>query len=177
MLFGHRMGASVAHETARRLRERRPGLVRLLVVSARCAAAVASPGQEHLLSRERFVEVLRAQGGTDESIFKREDLLDYLLPIIRSGYRLIETYQPPRDDRLPVDVLAFAGADDPTVRVADVLAWAEVTGASFDGMVFPGGHFHLRENPAPVIEELIRRLRLIDDTAAPPDGRPAVQVT
>ncbi|MDT3442947.1 MULTISPECIES: thioesterase II family protein [unclassified Pseudofrankia] len=177
VLFGHSMGASVAHETARRLRERRPGLVRLLVVSARAAPSVASPGQEHLLSRERFLEVLRGQGGTDESILEHEDLLDYLLPIIRNDYRLIETYRPPSDDRLPVDILAFAGADDPTVRVADVLAWADVTTASFDGMIFPGGHFYLRENPAPVITELVRHLRLVDQREPSREARSTPEPT
>jgi pyochelin biosynthetic protein PchC len=172
VLFGHSMGASVAYETARRLRERRPSLVRLLVVSARAAPTVVRPGQDHMLSRERFVEVLRAQGGTDESIFDHEDLLDYLLPIIRNDYRLIETYRPPSDVRLPVDIVAFAGADDLTVRVADVLAWADATTASFDGMIFPGGHFYLREDPAPVVTELVRRLRLAGQREPSRGGRP-----
>ncbi|WP_261562969.1 thioesterase II family protein, partial [Frankia tisae] len=145
VLFGHSMGASVAYETARSLHALVPGSVGLLVVSARMAPVVDDRGDRpvvHRLPRDAFVDVLRAHGGTDEAVFDHAELMDLLVPIVRNDYRLIETYRPPADPALPVDIVAFAAADDQTVAVPDVLAWAAVTTAGFSHAVFPGSHFY-----------------------------------
>lgn len=167
VLFGHSMGGAVAYETARRLLSRQPGLVRRLVVSARPAPAAIRPSAVHTYGRQRFLDALRSLGGTDAAVFEHQELVDYLLPIVRNDYRLIETYRPPADPRLALDILAFAAAHDPSAPVEDVLAWADVTTTRFDYAVFPGGHFYLRDSPAPVVAELVRRLRPLVD--APPD--------
>lgn len=161
VLFGHSMGASVAYETARRLQARAPGSVARLVVSARTAPTVARPPDRplvHLLPQAAFIDVLRAHGGTAEEFFEHDELVQLLLPVVRSDYRLIETYLPPPDPTLGVDIVALAATDDPTVAVADVLAWAAVTSAGFTHAVFPGRHFYLQTDPEPVRAELARHL-------------------
>ncbi|WP_261571094.1 thioesterase II family protein [Frankia gtarii] len=174
ILLGHSMGASVAYETARRLRTRVPGSVARLVVSARSAPGVGRPTRVHTLPRDQFIDVLRAHGGTDEALFEHDELMDLVIPAVRNDYRLIETYQPPADPTLPVDVVAFAATDDRTVRVEDVLAWAGTTTTGFDHAVFPGSHFYLLAEPGPVIAELTRHLPVPSGRASRPADASAI---
>ncbi|MFC5722991.1 thioesterase II family protein [Streptomyces gamaensis] len=160
-LFGHSMGASVAHEVARRLTAHRPGSVHHLIVSARQGPSrqpAVPPGQmTHLLPDDGVVAALRALGG-DVRALADPDLRAVLLPAIRADHRLIESYRPAPGVRLRTDITALAATDDPSAPVTDVAAWAEATHGSFALHTFPGGHFYLAEHRAAVIEAITRAL-------------------
>lgn len=147
VVFGHSMGALIAYEMA--LAMEAAGMQPLrLVVSARCAPHFP-PRREavHDLSDERLVAELRALGGTPEEFFRSRELQDLFLPMLRSDFRLSETYLRPDPQPLACDLVALAGADDAHARANDVEQWHAIAGGRFALHVLEGGHFFLFDDP------------------------------
>jgi pyochelin biosynthetic protein PchC len=156
-LFGHSMGASVAYEVALRL-QRRPGAVLdTLLVSARL------PPRHHLPAPlpqddEALLADVRSLDPDGSAILDDPDMRDVLLPTIRADYRVADTYRPSGCAVVGVPVVAYVGDRDPSVTAWQMRAWAEITTAGFDVLVFTGHHFYLRFHEAELVHDIARRL-------------------
>lgn len=143
VFFGHSMGASVAHEVARRLHARRLRSPALLVTSGRPGPRFQKPGDKHLDDDRLWAEVTRL-GGTAPELAASDHLRRLVLPALRADYRLIETYRPPQDGGLQCPVASAAGHCDDEVTADELRGWQDVTSGPFCYRLFPGGHFYLR---------------------------------
>jgi pyochelin biosynthetic protein PchC len=143
--FGHSMGASVAHEVARRRAARGRPLPERLIVSARPGPARQKPGDKHLDEDRLWADVC-ALGGTDPRLLAMPEIRAMALPAIRADYQLIETYRPGLGTDLDVPVTACLSDRDPEVTRADAEAWRVVTTGPFEVKCFPGDHFYLRND-------------------------------
>jgi pyochelin biosynthetic protein PchC len=101
---------------------------------------------------------VRGLGGTDDEALANRELRAMLTPMVRSDYRLVETYVPAAGHPLGCPVTALTGRDDSEVRVAEAETWHEVTTGAFDLDVFPGDHFYLVPQRAALLSALMRRL-------------------
>jgi pyochelin biosynthetic protein PchC len=154
------MGASVAHETALRLRADSGRDLAALFVSGR-----AGPGRQR---DQRLADVSDAQlvrdvarlGGMDASAFTDPELLDLVLPAIRADYGLLGRYRASAGDGgFSCPVVACYGDDDPDVDEVSASAWSDVTWADYEQRVYPGGHFYLTDHAPTVLEDVFSRLR------------------
>lgn len=171
--FGHSMGASVAYEVACRLAASgRPAPVRLLV-SGRAAP--------HRLSRtplvgegdDALIADVRRRGGPLTAALDDPDLLDLVLPAIRSDYRLVDDYAARARLRvLDTDVTAYYGDADPDVPAASMLAWGDVSPGRFDARCFAGDHFYLVPRAAELAGDIAERLRTARSTGTPAGPAP-----
>ncbi|MCH0541716.1 thioesterase [Streptomyces sp. MUM 203J] len=143
-LFGHSMGATLAYEVARRLRSDGRGAAALFV-SARTAPHRSVDHGRHELSDRELVEDVLALGGTAAGVLDDPELLEMVLPSIRSDYRAVGSYRHAPGPLLDCAVHAFTGVSDPRVPVAELRHWAECTEGPFGLEVFSGGHFYLVE--------------------------------
>lgn len=159
-LFGHSMGASVAHEATVRL-ERAGRPVSMLFVSGRAAP--------HRLRPTRL-----GAGGSDEDLLAEVRRLDprsgplltmpgieqLVLPAIRGDYRLLSSYSAHQPTTVRAPIVGYAGTDDPEVPVAEVASWREVSSTSFELRTFDGSHFFLAaaEAETEVVADLGSRL-------------------
>ncbi|GIJ32685.1 thioesterase II family protein [Micromonospora sediminimaris] len=167
VLFGHSMGAVVAYEVARRLTAAGDPPA-ALVVSGHPAPHLARPGQVHLGSDDELIEELRRTEATHLDILDDPVLIQAFLPVIRSDYRLSETYRPLPGVRLRAPVTVLYGDRDPEVTVAEATGWHDATDGACELHVFPGGHFYLDEHRDAVVELLTARARAISATSAVP---------
>lgn len=160
VFFGHSMGAAVAYETALALHRLGLPMPQRLVLSGKEAPEHVEYGEIHLRDDDGLVAELVGLGGTGTAVLEHPELRELLLPIVRSDYKLIETYQPTEAPKLSCPVTAFVGEDDPELTIEQARDWQRTTTGEFDLQVFPGDHFYLMDGRAQVVAALTRRLPL-----------------
>jgi surfactin synthase thioesterase subunit len=144
VLFGHSLGALLAYEATRHLRETGGPLPRHLVVSGSVSPRRRRPEK---LSDDpvRAVAQLRELTGQPEA-FADPEIRDLLLPALRADIAMSEGYRPQPHRPLPVPLTALRGTADASVPAADWRDWAAYTSAGFRAVEFPGGHMYLTES-------------------------------
>lgn len=143
VLFGHCMGASVAHEVALRLQERgRPPAA--LCVSGRQPPHVVLDAGGSLNTDEEIIAHAVGLDASRAAAFEDPDLREVVLPAVRADYRMVLSYSG--GERAPLDcpIYGYAGADDPELSPKDMDGWADMTQGDFRLRVLPGGHFFIK---------------------------------
>jgi pyochelin biosynthesis protein PchC len=156
-LFGHSVGAAIAHEVTRLLEIEHISPLRLFVSGRR------GPQHERLTSRycedeeKLWIDVCRL-GGTPEQLYRNEYVRAVMIPILRNDYRLSETYLPADLRRLLCPVTALTGDEDAEVTQEQAQAWRAVSSREFKLHVFSGGHFYLVRRSAEVLQIITQEL-------------------
>ncbi|MFH0900613.1 MAG: alpha/beta fold hydrolase [Pseudomonadota bacterium] len=165
VFFGHSMGALLAFELARSLRQSSLALPTHLLVSGHGAPQL--PRQDHRwheLPDGEFLAKVRGLGGIPDDLFDRAEeraLLELLLPTLRADFEVAETWSYVAEPPLEVPIAAFGGIDDREVSSEALDAWREQTERSFSRHLLAGNHFFIRTAHA----ELVARIgRLISMT-------------
>lgn len=153
--FGHSMGALIAFELARRLRQQGNGHLVHLFVSARSAPQVLNAEEPiyHLPTTE-FIAKLRQLNGTPEIILQNAELQQMILPVLRADLELNETYSYTAQPPLDVPISAFAGQHDPRVTQESVAHWSAQTSKTFALRVFAGDHFFVNTHQAELLQAI-----------------------
>jgi surfactin synthase thioesterase subunit len=160
VFFGHSLGALLAYETARLLRERgRPEPERLLL------SAKAAPHHQHLdppvrdlAGKELLAEVGRRYGGLPPELAANPDLVDLMLPACRGDFAMVETYRHRPGPPLACPITILGGDADPVPR-QHLAGWCGYTTEEVEFRMFPGGHFYFREQWEAVSEVVREALR------------------
>lgn len=157
-IFGHGMGAVVAHEAVTALARRGVPPPALLAVSAREAPQFHQPGSLYAGSDQELIDELMRLGGTDPALLAMPEMRRLILPVLRADYGLIERWRPDALQPVSCPIAAFVGSSDPKLDDAQVRGWSEWTTASFTLDSFSGGHLYFSPDPQPLIERLRARL-------------------
>ncbi|MET9558536.1 alpha/beta fold hydrolase [Streptomyces sp. NPDC006645] len=168
VLYGHSMGALIAHDLTL-LRQERGSRPPERLIAGACAApgraGVAGLGALAELADRELLELMLAGGGTSAALLNHPEWMKWALGLLRNDLRLCGS-RPERPGgallSCPVDV--FAGLDDSLVPVEEAEQWADRTTGAFRAHWFPGGHFFTRESEA----AFLGRLRDVLDTVRVP---------
>jgi medium-chain acyl-[acyl-carrier-protein] hydrolase len=158
ILFGHSMGALIAYELARRLKERGISPAYLIVSGYRSPDRPRRNRTLHHLPDAELVDALRDYGGTPAKILEHEEMLQILLPMLRADFRLNETYVYTPGSTLNCPLTALAGLTDKLVTPDEMTGWGEKTEGDFSLVRIPGGHFFILECPDLVLETVQNRI-------------------
>jgi medium-chain acyl-[acyl-carrier-protein] hydrolase len=153
-LFGHSMGAYIAHAVARRLSAGGGPAAAHLFVSA-AAAPDWTPRNPplHSLPDRELIGALARLGGTPAAVLARDELVSALLPTLRADLALAETYTAARSETVSCPITAFGGAADAIDRRA-LQGWSAFTDGAFRLRVFPGEHFYLAGAGSELADEI-----------------------
>lgn len=157
-LFGHSMGASLAHEVAVRLQYLHGVRLDGLYVSSRKAPHRVTPKDAYLDGDEAVLAEVRRLGGTDGGLLDDPDLRELVLPAIRSDFRIVGTYRPRAATAVDCPVTAYIGDQDADISVEDMREWSAIAPAGFDLRVLPGDHFYLIPQRDALIRDLAGRI-------------------
>jgi surfactin synthase thioesterase subunit len=144
ILFGHSMGALLAHELCRAL---------TALGSPPAALVLSAMSPAHLVDRAAcraltddpaaLLDHVRDLGATPPEVLRRPEMRELVLRTMRADLGLLAAFPDPPADRIPasVSVLALSGRSDDVYPPHTVAAW-EPFAERWQGMrVLPGGHF------------------------------------
>ncbi|PTM58826.1 surfactin synthase thioesterase subunit [Desmospora activa DSM 45169] len=145
VFFGHSMGALVAFELARYLMNVGAPAPVHLFLSAFPAPHLLLPKDmdQYRLSDDDFIDHVKKLGGIPEEVWRHRELVDMVLPLIRSDFRLFQTYQYQEGTPLPCGITVFGGMDDQEIPMENLSAWEKHSGEAFKLQMFTGGAFLL----------------------------------
>ncbi|MFL5884107.1 MAG: thioesterase II family protein [Thermoleophilaceae bacterium] len=166
--FGHSMGALIAFETARALRDRGGPLPSILMVAGQAAPHLsAGTDTVHDLPDDEFQAHLRQMGGTPPEILESDELMRVLLPSLRADFQICDTYAYSPGAPLELDVRAYAAVDDREASLDEIEAWREHGTGEFALELFAGGHFFIHTAGRAVAQSVAEAC---DGLAATPRG-------
>jgi surfactin synthase thioesterase subunit len=160
-LFGHSLGALIAFELARRLRERGiAGLTHLFVSGAFAPQlTLEGPPLRFVEGDGAFLEAMATKyGGVPKIVLEQPDLRASIVPALRADITLSETYRYRDAPPLECPLTAYAGAADPIVSVERLTPWREQTIADFSCRLFDGHHFYLNREREALLDDIAQRL-------------------
>lgn len=156
VFFGHSLGALIAYETTRALRDRGRQQPARLLISAKAAPhhQHSAPPIRDLSGPELLAEIGRRYGGLPLELTTNPDLVDLMLPGCRGDFAMLETYSHRSGPPLtcPITVL---GGDADTISRRQLAEWCRYTTEEIEYRMFSGGHFYLRDQ-WPAVAEVIR---------------------
>lgn len=158
-LFGHSMGASIAHRLTRVLADDHGLAPRHFFASG--AGAPHIPKKKrilHDLSDEDFFAALRDLGGTPPAVLASAELMELFEPMLRADMRVSETYVCDPADRITAPLTLLTGAEDEEVDEGRQRAWSELAAGPFRHVELPGDHFFIKSAEDAVLAEVRRSL-------------------
>jgi medium-chain acyl-[acyl-carrier-protein] hydrolase len=158
-VFGHSMGAVVAFEIARRLRQiGRPPI--MLGVSGWRGPSLPErlPPLAHLPVDEFALAIQDRFGAVPRAVLEDRELLALLIPTLRADVGLVERYRYQTDLPLSCPIVAYGGESDPHATESDLQTWGRETSGAHHVRLFPGGHFFLQSARDQLLAHLKRDL-------------------
>lgn len=155
-LFGHSMGALLAHRCAQLAAEARAPLPAALFVSSSAVPGrrgdSGAPLPSPLTPEAVWAYVVR-MGGVPQCVVESAEFRDYLAPILLADFSAVEAWRPPPATPLPIPIAAFLGSDD-LVTEPQARQWAVLTTRGCEVHKFSGNHFYLQDHWAALAERI-----------------------
>ncbi len=149
-LFGHSFGGILSFEVARILQEKWQRTPDYLIVSASEPPQNSwNPREQmHLLDDKEFLNRMIAMGGVPKEIQPYQELLEFMLPLVRSDIKALETYRYQEGPALKCPLIVLGGHEDSKVDQKQLVDWGHVAAQTPLVKIFPGGHFYyLKQRP------------------------------
>ena len=145
--FGHSMGALIAFELARHLKQEYRAEPVHLFVSGRCSPQTVNEPFDLELIGSRLSEMLADS-----------ELMELMLPVLRADVALCQSYVYTPGPPFSFPITAFGGLDDRGVSRTAIEGWRQHTTGPFVLRMLPGDHLFLNTSTAPLLEAISREL-------------------
>jgi medium-chain acyl-[acyl-carrier-protein] hydrolase len=156
-LFGHSLGALIAFEVARTLRQRAlPAPVRLFA-SAYRAPHLPSPFPPlHRLDEDELLRQVneRYDGSVPTEVLENAELRTLVIPALRADFAALESYQHGAQRPLECPITVFGGRHDRTLAKGALEAWSVHTSREFRLRLVEGGHFYLQSARQQLVDDI-----------------------
>ncbi len=153
--FGHSMGGIIAFELAHKLRKMNLKQPNVIFFSGRGAPHVPKSDDKeiyHKLPDDKFREKILDLGGTPKEFFEHPELLEVLLPMLKSDFKIAETFSSSAEiTPFDYDINVLIGKEE-DVTAEQMHGWKEHTSRICTMYYFEGGHFFINEEMEKVVD-------------------------
>jgi surfactin synthase thioesterase subunit len=159
-IYGHSMGASVGFELIHQLLENgKPAPLHFFATGATGPSSLSRQERNwHHLPKNELIDKLRDLQGCPDEIFEDSDLLDFLLPIIRSDFKAVETFRYTKRPPLEIPISVVTGTEEP-LKDEEVALWQNETAFAVNFQKMNGGHFFINACATSVVNHIAKTIR------------------
>jgi medium-chain acyl-[acyl-carrier-protein] hydrolase len=146
--FGHSMGALIAFELARRLRDERGVEPEHLFISGRRSPRI--PRRDpymHDLPEPEFIAEISRMNGTPKEVLEHKELMELMIPLLRADFAVCHSYDYAPGEPLRCPITVFGGTRDDEAPPNEFDRWREETTGDFNVRMLEGDHFFINQPP------------------------------
>ncbi len=160
-VFGHSMGSWIAYELVEKLKkDPTVDAPERLFLSANTIPQTEVDRKTEQYTDDEFWNWIYELGGMEKELYEIAEFKDYILPIIRNDYRILENYAgekvPVRD--LAADIYMMGGRQD-HISQEEFMKWSQFTSQKFEFEWFDGNHFYFRKEPNRVVDYFCQKMQ------------------
>jgi surfactin synthase thioesterase subunit len=158
-IYGHSMGGLIGYLLTRKLIENGHKHPLHLFISGTTGPSSTSRSSKnrHLLPKNEFIQELKNLDGVPDEILQNEDLLSFIEPILRTDFKICETYQYGDYTPLNIPITVITGTEE-DMEMADIHLWQKETDWEVDFRQIPGRHFFIFKYPRVVVDIISKKL-------------------
>lgn len=158
-LFGHSLGTLLAYELIQKIYTSNGIKPVHAFFSGRMPVHIASTKRVHELPVEELKKYIIKLGGIPPELLEYNEIFDIFLPIIKSDFKLVETYENKNAQiPFPFDISILFGYDDKLVNQNRLKEWTNYTNKKCDFYGFQGGHFFINDFTSDVVKVINNKL-------------------
>jgi len=159
VIYGHSMGALIGFELIHHIiaNNKKPPLHFFVTGTIAPSSILRKTQNRHLLNKEEFIAMLRELDGCPEELFQDEELFDFFEQIIRSDFKLIDSYVYKRRMKLQTGITVVVGANE-KLSDSEVRLWQDETTFEIDFLKMDGKHFFIFDHSDELIKLIENRM-------------------
>jgi surfactin synthase thioesterase subunit len=160
VVFGHSMGAAIAYELCAALQSNGMPIPSLLIISGHASPHAKIPYSFHQLEDHLFIKSIHALGGLDSEIINSPELIEYLLPILRADFTLIETWKPSGILLSNTEIWVISGSQDEQASLDKMSGWSQYSSRPISSIKIQGNHFFIHKQRTELLIMLAQKLNI-----------------
>ncbi len=158
-LFGHCLGAAMAYEATRILRQRGQAQpLRLFSSGARGPHLGIPIADVESMEDDEFIEHMHQAYAAPITFLRHPEMRPLFLPMVRADARMTQNYRYVPGPPVDYPITAIAGETDPDVHMEHLLGWREHTTAVVTPHLYPGNHFYFLDSVPSLLADVARTL-------------------
>lgn len=155
-IFGHSMGSTIAYEVCCKITELNKKKPVSIYLSGRGHPDISINSIKfNLMENREFMDEIIKLGGIPEEYKNSKVLINYVLPIIKSDFKILENYtHSSKESKLDIKFNVFYGKQDSITNINDMQLWNIYTKQQCNFFEFEGNHFFINENMSEVVSAI-----------------------
>ena len=158
-LFGHCLGAVLAYEATRILKQHgAPEPVHLFTAGARGPHYGIPIADVDNMDDQKFIEHYNNVYGASLDLLKDPQMRSLILPIVRADGHMTQIYRYQPGERMGYNISAVTGECDPDVNLEQMQGWQQHTTGTVTTRLYPGNHFFFLQCASQMLADFSRQL-------------------
>lgn len=143
--FGHSMGSLLAFNLTRKMQKKNLTLPTHLFLSGRVPPHRKNNRMYHQLPNTEFWKKVGLMGGIPKEVVKNEELMNLFLPLLKSDFKVVETYEYKEGEALECPLSIFYSNKD-SYTPFEMFEWNRYSTVSCNYYDFDGEHFFIQNH-------------------------------
>lgn len=158
-LFGHCLGAALAYEATRILRDRgKAQPVHLFCSGARGPHLGIPIADVESMGDDEFIEHMYTAYSAPIEFLRHPEMGPLFLPMVRADARMTQNYRYLPGPPVSYPITAVAGEMDPDVQMEHLEGWRQHTSAGVTTRLYPGNHFFFLKSAPQLLGDFVGEL-------------------